>query len=246
MDDALRADWLARAARLREAVIAVAALEPIYYGFIIGTFSTSMDFDFEAFVRWRHELAPRWLLDWLDVDGDRVRESAREILDHARRLDKVGEWGEVIAAGSPKRWDDLEGERVEEALATADLPPLSWYDALWPLYRAPGRKLRVGELSTQVVTISRSGLTRLIDRLETAGLVRREPTAADRRGIIVAITSEGSGLLRRMWPVYAAVIQRSFVDALQEHEAVALAEALARVRAAGQDADAAATAVPGA
>lgn len=137
-------------------------------------------------------------------------------------------------------------ERAEEALAAAGLPQLSWYDALWPLYRAPGRKLRMGELATQVVTISRSGLTRLIDRLEAAGLVRREPSPADRRGTIVAITREGAALLRRMWPVYAIVIQRSFVDALEEDEAVALGDALARVHEAVRDAEAAATARPSA
>jgi DNA-binding MarR family transcriptional regulator len=120
--------------------------------------------------------------------------------------------------------------RVEQALAAAGLPPLSWYDVLWPLYRAPGRKLRMGELAAQVVTISRSGLTRLVDRLEAAGLVRREPSSDDRRGTVVAITREGSSLLRRMWPVYAAEIHRSFVDPLRRDDAVALREALARVR----------------
>jgi DNA-binding MarR family transcriptional regulator len=124
-------------------------------------------------------------------------------------------------------------ERTEQALSGAGLPPLSWYDALWPLYRAPERKLRMGELSQQVVTISRSGLTRLVDRLEASGLVRREPTPADRRGTVVAITREGSSLLRRMWPVYAAEIRRSFVDTLEEKDALALRDLLGRVHAAG-------------
>lgn len=121
-------------------------------------------------------------------------------------------------------------ERAEQALAAAGLPPLSWYDVLWPLYRAPGRRLRMGELAAQVVTISRSGLTRLVDRLEAAGAVRREPSPDDRRGTVVAITREGSSLLKRMWPVYAAEIRRSFVDPLGKDDAVALGEALARVR----------------
>jgi DNA-binding MarR family transcriptional regulator len=121
-------------------------------------------------------------------------------------------------------------ERAEQALAAAGLPPLSWYDVLWPLYRAPGRRLRMGELAAQVVTISRSGLTRLVDRLEAAGVVRRESSPDDRRGTVVAITREGSSLLKRMWPVYAAEIRRSFVDPLTTDDAVALGEALARVR----------------
>jgi DNA-binding MarR family transcriptional regulator len=125
-------------------------------------------------------------------------------------------------------------ERAEQALAAAALPPLSWYDALWPLYRAPGRKLRMGELAAQVVTISRSGLTRLVDRLEAAGLVRREPSSVDRRGTVVAITRDGSALLRRMWPVYAGEIRRSFVDVLEAEEATTLREALARVHSAAR------------
>jgi DNA-binding MarR family transcriptional regulator len=123
-------------------------------------------------------------------------------------------------------------ERAERALSASGLPPLSWYDALWPLYRAPGRELRMGELAAQVVTISRSGLTRLVDRLEAAGLVRREPSPGDRRGTVVSITREGSAVLRRMWPVYAAELRRSFVDVLEEQEAAAIRDALARVQAA--------------
>jgi DNA-binding MarR family transcriptional regulator len=127
--------------------------------------------------------------------------------------------------------------RTEQALTAAGLPPLSWYDALWPLYRAPGRKLRMGELGTQVVTIGRTGLTRLVDRLEAAGLVRREASPNDRRGIVVAITREGSALLRRMWPVYAAEIRRSLVDVLEADEALALREILARVQDPGSPAE---------
>jgi DNA-binding MarR family transcriptional regulator len=126
-------------------------------------------------------------------------------------------------------------ERTEQALAASALPPLSWYDALWPLYRTPGRKLRMGDLSEQVATISRSGLTRLIDRLEAAGLVRREPTPEDRRGTVVAITREGASLLRRMWPVYAAEIRRSFVDVLEEEDARALRDILGRIHHAARE-----------
>lgn len=124
---------------------------------------------------------------------------------------------------------------IERSLAAAGLPPLGWYDVLWPLHSAPGRKLRMGELAARVVTISRSGLTRLVDRIEEAGLVRREPSPDDRRGTVVAIKPQGSAVLRRMWPVYAAEIQRSFADVLDEREAAALRRALLRVQAAARD-----------
>src|SRR5688500_20117386 len=73
-------------------------------------------------------------------------------------------------------------DRVEAALSAASLPPLAWYDVLWPLYRAPQRRLRMGQLAGEVVTIGRTGLSRLVDRIEGAGLLRREAVADDRRG----------------------------------------------------------------
>src|SRR5690348_9136576 len=71
--------------------------------------------------------------------------------------------------------------RVEAALTEANLPPLTWYDALWPLYRAERRRLRIGALASEV-TLSRTGLSRLVDRLEREGLIRREAAPEDRRG----------------------------------------------------------------
>jgi len=119
--------------------------------------------------------------------------------------------------------------RADESLAAAGLPPLSWYDVLWALYRAPRRTLRMGELAENVVTISRSGLTRLVDRVEAAGLLRRQASAADRRGTEVVLTNEGAAMLRRMWPVYAAEIRRTFVDVLSDREAAAVRDALSQV-----------------
>ena len=59
--------------------------------------------------------------------------------------------------------------RVEAELSGAGLPPLAWYDVLWPLYGAPDLRLRMGALASQA-TLSRTGLTRLVDRIEAAGL----------------------------------------------------------------------------
>ena len=119
--------------------------------------------------------------------------------------------------------------RIEDALAAAGLPPLAWYDVLWPLYEAPGRALRMRDLAGRVVTISRSGLTRLVDRIEAAGLLERRAAEGDRRGTEVVITAEGKKLLRKMWPVYAGVLRECFVEALSDSDAAALRDALARV-----------------
>src|SRR5919112_498871 len=99
--------------------------------------------------------------------------------------------------------------RANRELADAGLPDLSWYDLLWALYRAPGRRLRVNELAREVV-LSPTGMSRFVDRVEAAGYVRREPDPADRRELQVSLTDEGVELLRRMWPVYKQGIERHF------------------------------------
>jgi DNA-binding MarR family transcriptional regulator len=104
-------------------------------------------------------------------------------------------------------------ERIEADLKEHGLPPLSWYDVLWPLRRAENQRLRMNDLAQQVV-LSRTGLVRLVDRIEAAGLLRREPVPEDGRGSYAVITREGAATLRRMWPVYRRHIQQDFLDPL--------------------------------
>src|SRR3954463_2049874 len=118
--------------------------------------------------------------------------------------------------------------RIEAALAEAGLPQLAWYDVLWSLQRAPGKALRMGELA-DAVTISRSGLTRLVDRIEADGPLERRQSSADRRAVDVAITAAGSRLLRKMWPVYEQVLREQFEAKLTHQDARALTKALAKV-----------------
>jgi DNA-binding MarR family transcriptional regulator len=98
---------------------------------------------------------------------------------------------------------------ISRDLSEAGLPDLGWYDLLWALHRAPGRRLRVNELARAVV-LSPTAMSRFVDRVEAAGCVRREPDPADRRALQVVLTAEGSALLRRIWPVYERGIERHF------------------------------------
>lgn len=111
-------------------------------------------------------------------------------------------------------------ESIEADLAAAELPPLSTYDVLWALHQAPARGLRMYELAREVV-ISRTWLSRVVDRLEHEGYVRREPCLEDRRGSFVALTDEGVALLRRIWPAYAAGIERHFSRLVTDPAAIA-------------------------
>lgn len=126
-------------------------------------------------------------------------------------------------------------QAIEQSLRDAELPPLAWYDVLWALRRASKRTLRMGELSESVVTISQSGLSRLVARIESAGYLRRERSDTDLRGMWVTLTPSGERLLRRMWPVYAAEIQRLVVDVLDEATARMLVETLADMHHAASD-----------
>jgi len=122
-------------------------------------------------------------------------------------------------------------EGVEARLAQADLPSLGWYDVLWALERCGGGRRRMHELA-ELVVLSRSNLTRLVDRLEKAKLVRRVRSEDDRRGAYAEITAEGRKLRRRMWPVYAAAIEELFGAHLTKAETEAVGRALEKVLSA--------------
>src|SRR5215207_6050932 len=92
-------------------------------------------------------------------------------------------------------------EKIEAALAAEDLPPLGWYDVLWELEKADGGRLRMSELARNIV-LSRSNLTRLIDRLDDAKLTARERCPDDRRGAFAVLLPAGREMRRRMWPTY--------------------------------------------
>jgi DNA-binding MarR family transcriptional regulator len=104
--------------------------------------------------------------------------------------------------------------RITVDLEEAELPPLSWYDVLAALRDAPqDGALRQVELAERVL-LSNSGLSRLIDRIEKAGLVRRTACDTDRRSFYIQLTTEGREMLEQMWPVYARGIAEDFLPAL--------------------------------
>jgi len=117
---------------------------------------------------------------------------------------------------------------IETDLAAAGLPSLSWYDALYQLYRAPERRLRMSELA-QGALMSRSGLTRLVDRLVKEGLIIRRTCPSDRRGQHAELTKKGIDELRRIWPVYRDGIAQYFAAEFTEAEARKIAGLMGRL-----------------
>jgi DNA-binding MarR family transcriptional regulator len=102
---------------------------------------------------------------------------------------------------------------------------LAEFDVLIQLRLAPDRRLRMTELSDRV-RLSRSGLTRLVDRLVQAGLVKRTRCASDRRGTFATLTPAGSSRLRRARPVHFRGIREHFGKRLSPAQLSAVADAL--------------------
>ena len=125
-------------------------------------------------------------------------------------------------------------EQIERELAETGLPSLGWYDVLLELSVACDHRLRMHELARAVV-LSRNGLTRLVGRLEKAGLWRRGPGPADRRGSFAGLTGKGAAMSERMWPVYARGIAEHFGKHLYDEEAKTLTRAFKRVIAATRE-----------
>jgi DNA-binding MarR family transcriptional regulator len=123
--------------------------------------------------------------------------------------------------------------RIEElSKAEGALPP-EWYDILLALEYSPEGRLRVGELACHV-TLSRSGLTRLVDKLEAAGLVDRQLNPNDRRSFEVILTTQGRAERERTWPMYARIIAEVFGSQYSDEEATLLAQLLKRQFTTGE------------
>ncbi|MGW5054156.1 MarR family winged helix-turn-helix transcriptional regulator [Actinokineospora sp. NPDC004072] len=128
--------------------------------------------------------------------------------------DQLAAWRNFLRAHA-RITRNLEAELVAEQRLS-----LGSYDVLLQLAEAPRRRLRMAELADAVL-LSRSGVTRLVDRLERAGLVARERVAGDGRGVVAALTERGLDTLRTASHTHLAGIVRHFVAHL---DADALAE----------------------
>lgn len=118
--------------------------------------------------------------------------------------------------------------QLEQELEAERCLPLTWYDVLVQLNGAPDKRLRMQELVRSLV-LSKSGLTRRIDRMEEQGLVERCGCPEDRRGIFVCLTPAGHAALKEAAPVHLAGIQNHFTRFLSEDEAAALRSAFGKI-----------------
>jgi DNA-binding MarR family transcriptional regulator len=117
---------------------------------------------------------------------------------------------------------------IDAGLQQAGVLSIDWYDVLLTLERSPGQRLKLNELADRVL-FSRSGLTRLVDRIEAAGYLRRERSVEDRRVTYAVLTEPGAAALGRTWPHYRELIDQHFGRHLTDAEAAVLRAAFAKL-----------------
>jgi DNA-binding MarR family transcriptional regulator len=117
---------------------------------------------------------------------------------------------------------------VERSLKAAALPPLGWYDVLLEVERAGTDGLRPFELE-RAMLLAQYNLSRMVDRIERAGYVARQPCEEDGRGQLIVITDAGKATRRKMWPVYARAINAALGQHLSAKQTEALDDLLGTV-----------------
>jgi DNA-binding MarR family transcriptional regulator len=127
-------------------------------------------------------------------------------------------------------------QRVDRDLEAVTALPLGSYNVLRLLHEAPGGRLRLGELA-RAVFLTRSGVSRLVNRLERAGLLRRVGHAQDRRGACAILTDRGHTEWRRVRPVFERTVAEQFGSHLSDAEVETLNAILGRIVTAQTGAD---------
>ena len=136
----------------------------------------------------------------------------------------------VEAWGCLLRLQSQVASRIEEDLREQGEISLTWYEVLLALESAPGNRLRMSEIADQIV-LSRSALTRSVDKLEAEGFLRRERCSHDERGAYGVLTKKGQRALAEARPVYWAGIKKYFAGNLTEADISNLERILEKIPA---------------
>jgi DNA-binding MarR family transcriptional regulator len=116
------------------------------------------------------------------------------------------------------------GAELEDTCAL----PLAWFDVLLQLRKSPDGRLKMNQIADAIVH-STGGTTRLIDRLEEAGLVARQLCPSDRRAIHVAITDAGNTKLNEAFEVHLVYLEEHLTARLSGIERATLTELLTKL-----------------
>jgi DNA-binding MarR family transcriptional regulator len=146
--------------------------------------------------------------------------------------------GKTLSEGELRAWRGLKrahaslAKRVDAELERTHGLPLSSYEVLHHLVESPGGRMRMCDLAEQA-QLSRSGLTRLADRLEKEGLLERCSCEHDARGAYACLTELGRERLSAARGTHLAVVREQFLSRFTEDELGALAELWDRIAPCG-------------
>jgi len=118
--------------------------------------------------------------------------------------------------------------KLEDELIEVHDLPLAWYDVLVQLAEAPDRRLRMSDLAGAVL-LSRSGVTRLVDRLEREGLVARIKCRDDARGTFTVLTDAGLARLRDASGTHLDGVRRHVTGRFTDDELESFAQLMERL-----------------
>jgi DNA-binding MarR family transcriptional regulator len=136
--------------------------------------------------------------------------------------------GELRALRGLMRAHASLAKRLDAELERAHGLPLSSYEVLHHLEGAPDGRMRMCDLAEHA-QLSRSGLTRLVDRLERDGLLSRCTCEHDARGAYACLTEQGVQRLGEARGTHLAVVREQFLSRFSEPELGALAEMWDRI-----------------
>jgi DNA-binding MarR family transcriptional regulator len=139
--------------------------------------------------------------------------------------ERVTLWGLFLEAH-----ESLRRRLDRELRAAVDLPG-PWFEVLLRIGRTPGQAVPMTQLADMVL-FSSGGFTKLADRMESAGLIRRVPCPGDRRSLLATLTPEGRSVLDRALAVHVPGIQRHLIDQLTPDQRLQLEQILRTLRAA--------------
>jgi MarR family 2-MHQ and catechol resistance regulon transcriptional repressor len=103
------------------------------------------------------------------------------------------------------------------------------FEVLMRLARSPGNRLRMTDLAGQT-SLSTSGVTRVVDRMDRDGLVGRQACASDRRSSYAVITEAGRARLDEVLPGHLELVQQWFIGQLTPEQMAGMLESLRIIR----------------
>ncbi len=123
---------------------------------------------------------------------------------------------------------DVVLQRISNEMEQDDGLALDWYNVLLHLYETHGNSLPQSDLERRSA-LSQSGISRMVSKMEAAGLVSREPSEVDRRTLNVVITKHGKDTFLRATPRHHAAVFNHFGIWMTDQQAQSVASALGPV-----------------